>query len=61
MYDDLFKSEVKMKLCLVFRNVQNGRNFQVAKNFFTGSNTEVEYASKIAMSISDILSFWSTL
>ena len=32
-------SEVKLNLCLVFQNFQNGRHFEVTRNFFTGSNT----------------------
>ena len=39
IWDDLFKFGVKMKLCLIFRNFQNGRHFEVATNFFTLSNT----------------------
>ena len=30
---DPFISEVKMKLCLIFQNFQNGRHFEVATNF----------------------------
>ena len=57
IWDDLFKSEVKLKLCLIFQNFQNGHHFEPDKFFLP----EVEYTRKIAMSISDILSFWSTL
>ena len=39
IWDDLFISEVKLKLCLIFQNVQNGRLFELATNFFTGSYT----------------------
>ena len=39
----------------------NGRHFELATNFFTGSYTGRRIYQKIAMSISDILSFWSTL
>ena len=39
MLDDLFISEVKLKLCLIFRNFQKGRHFELATNFFTGSYT----------------------
>ena len=39
MWDDLFISEVKLKLCLIFQNFQNGHHFEVATNFFTGSYT----------------------
>ena len=37
--DNLFISEVKLKLCLIFQNFQNGRYFELATNFFTGSYT----------------------
>ena len=37
--DDIFISEVKLKLCLIFQNFQNGRLFELATNFFTGSYT----------------------
>ena len=37
IWDDLFISEVKLKLCLIFRNFKNGRHFELATNFFTGS------------------------
>ena len=36
IWDDLFISEIKLKLCLIF---QNGRHFELATNFFTGSYT----------------------
>ena len=39
IWDDLFISEVKLKLCLIFQNFQNGRYFELATNFFTGSYT----------------------
>ena len=39
IWDDLFISEVKLKLCLIFQNFQNGRHFELATNFFTGSYT----------------------
>ena len=39
IWDDIFISEVKLKLCLIFQNFQNGRYFVLAKNFFTGSYT----------------------
>ena len=55
IWDDLFIPEVKLKLCLIFQNFQNGRYFELATNFFTGS-----YTRKIAISISNILSFWWT-
>ena len=39
IWDDLFISEVKLKLRLIFQNFQNGRHFELATNFFTGSYT----------------------
>ena len=39
IWDDNFISEVKLKLCLIFQNFQNGRHFELATNFFTGSYT----------------------
>ena len=39
IWDDLFISEVKLKLCLIFQNFQNGHYFELATNFFTGSYT----------------------
>ena len=32
-------SEVKLKLCLIFQNFQNGRNFELTTNFITGNYT----------------------
>ena len=61
IWDDLFISEVRLKLCLIFQNFQNGRHFELATNFSSEVIPEVEYTRKIAVSISDILSFWSTL
>ena len=58
IWDGLFISKVKWKQCLIF---QNGCHFQVATNFLPDVIPEVEYSSKLAMGISDILSFWSTL
>ena len=37
--NDLFISEVKLKLCLIFQNFQNGHYFELATNFLTGSYT----------------------
>ena len=34
IWDDLLISEVKLKLCLIFQNFQNGRHFELATNFF---------------------------
>ena len=31
---DIFISEVKLKLCWIFQNFQNGRHFELATNFF---------------------------
>ena len=39
IWDDLFISEVELKLCLIFQNFQNGHYFELATNFFTGSYT----------------------
>ena len=39
IWDGHFISEVKFKLCLIFQNFQNGRYFELATNFFTGSYT----------------------
>ena len=53
--DDLFIFEVKLKLCLIFQNFQNGRHFELEIKFFSSDmKPEVEYTSKVVMSISDI-------
>ena len=39
IWDDLFISEVKLKLCLIFQIFQNGRHFELTTNFFIGSFT----------------------
>ena len=39
IWDDLFISDVKFRLCLIFKKNQNGRRFELATNFFTGSCT----------------------
>ena len=39
IWDDIFISEVKLKLCLIFQNFENGRHFELATNFFTGRYT----------------------
>ena len=39
IWDDFFISEVKLKLCLIFKIFQNDRHFELATNFFTGSYT----------------------
>ena len=61
IWDDIFISEVKLKLCLTFLNFQNGCHFELVANFFTGSDTGSWIYQKIAISISDILNFWSML
>ena len=61
IWDDLFISEVRLKLCVIFQNFQNGRHFELDKLFLPEVIPEGEYTRKIAMGISDILSFWSTL
>ena len=40
IWDDLFISEGKLKLCLIFQNFQNGHYFELATNFFTGSRID---------------------
>ena len=61
IWDDLFISNVKLKLYLIFWHFQNGRHFEVATKFLMEVTPEVEYTTKIALSICDILSFWSML
>ena len=61
IWDVFFISEVKLKLCLIFKFFQNGRHFELATNFLPDVIPEVEYARKMVISISDILGFWSTL
>ena len=39
IWKDLFISEVKLKLCLIFQIFLNGQHFELATNFFTGSYT----------------------
>ena len=39
IWDDLFISEVKLKLCLIFQNFQSGRHSELATNIFTGRDT----------------------
>ena len=59
---DIIISEVKLKLCFIFQNFQNGRHFELATKLFSPEVIpEGEYTRKIAMSISEILIFWSTL
>ena len=59
IWDDLFISDVKLKLCLIFWHFQNGRHLSSWRNILPEVTPEVEYATKITMSIRDILSFWS--
>ena len=61
IWDDLLTADVKLKLCLRFPNFQNGRLFDVATIFLPEAIPEVEHASKIAINVSNILSFWSML
>ena len=51
---------VKLKLCLIFQQFQNGRHFEIATNNLPEVIPEVEYTSKTAMGNSNILSFRST-
>ena len=60
IWNDLF-IEVTLKLCFIFKNFQNGRHVEPDKRFLPEIIPEAEYTSKIAMSIYDIASFWSTL
>ena len=39
IWDDLFISEVKLKLCLIFQNFQSGRHFELVTNFLSESDT----------------------
>ena len=39
IWDSLFTSVVKLKLCFIFQTFQNGRHFELATNYFTGSYT----------------------
>ena len=58
IWDDLFISEVTLKRWVIFQNFQNGCHFELSINFFLPEVTpEVEYTRKIAISISDILSY----
>ena len=41
IWDDLFMSNVILKMCLIFWHFQNGRHFEVATKFFTGSETGI--------------------
>ena len=61
IWDDLFISEVRLKLCLIYQNIQKAAILSSRQTFSPEVIPEVEYIKKIAMSISDILSFWSML
>ena len=61
IWDDLLISEVKLKLCLIFQIFKMAAILNSRQTFLPEVITEVEYTRRIAMSISDILSFWSTL
>ena len=61
IWHDLFISEVRFKLCLISQNFKTGTILSSRQTFVPKVIPEVEYTRKIAMSISDILSFWSTL
>ena len=39
IWDDLFISEVRLKLCFIYQNFQNGHHFELPTNFFIGSYT----------------------
>ena len=39
IWDNLFISEVRLKLSLIFQNFQNGRHLELATNFFAESYT----------------------
>ena len=39
IWDELFISGVKLKLCLIFWHFQNGRHFELATKVFIGSDT----------------------
>ena len=57
----LFRSDVKMNLCRIFRNFQNGRHFDVRRTFKPEVVPEVESYTKICHAIPYILKFCSTL
>ena len=61
IWDDLFISDVNLKLCLIFWHFQNGRHIELATKFLPEVTLEAEYSTRIAISICDILSFWSML
>ena len=56
IWDDLFISETKLKLCLIFQNFQNGRHFKLATKFFLLEViAEVENNRQIALAFP---TFW---
>ena len=60
-WDDLVISQIKLKACLIFKICEMAAIFRSRQICLPHVIPEVEYASKIAISISNILSFWSTL
>ena len=61
IWDDLFISEVRLKLCLIFQILKMAAILSSRQTFLPKVIAEVEYIRKIAISISQILSFWSPL
>ena len=62
IWDVIIISEIKLKLCSIIENFQNGHSFRAHDKFFLLEVIpEVEYTRKIAICIFDILSFCSTL
>ena len=41
IWDDIFISVANLKLCVIFWHFQNSRHFEVAMNFFTGSDAGI--------------------
>ena len=61
IWDELLIYEVKLKVCLMFKIFKLAVILRSWQTFLPEVIPEVEYASKIVMSISDILSLWSML
>ena len=59
IWDGLFISDVKLKLCLIFDIFKMAAILSPRRHFLQEVTPEVEYATKIAMSICNILSCWS--
>ena len=57
IWDDLFISEVKLKLCLILKIFKMAAILSSQQTFSPEIIPEVEHARKIAISSSDILSF----